>query len=287
VDCTKDVEEKQQEVSANIKRLREIAGAETEPDIPPGKHCDNPYECLYKNYCFRNIAQGEPVDKNQPPIIDKVAINAFLETLSYPLYYLDFETIQEAIPPFDHTKPYQQIPSQYSLHIQTGPGAELEHREFLAEAGSDPRRSIAERLCADIPRDVCVLAYYMPFEKGRIAELAALFPDLAPHLMAIHANIKDLIVPFKTQAWHSDAQGGSNSIKAVLPAMFPDESELDYHSLDLIHNGGEAMAAFASLPDKSPEEQKRIRAALLAYCRLDTLAMVKIMQRLREAAQEP
>lgn len=282
VDCTAETESKQKELSANIQKIKEVAGSEKEPDIAPGKQCDEPYECGYKDYCYRNITMEESVSKNTPPVVDKAALKAFLETLSYPLYHLDFETFREVIPSYDRQRPYQQIPCQYSIHIQSEPFAEPEHREFLAEAGADPRREIAERLCADIPKDVCVLAYNMSFEKGRIAELAALFPDLSPHLMAIHDNVRDLIVPFRKKAWHSEAQEGSNSIKAVLPAMFPNDSELDYNRLDLIHNGGEAMNAYAELPTKTPDEQERIRTALLAYCRLDTLAMVRILDKLQQ-----
>jgi len=161
-------------------------------------------------------------------------------------------------------------------------GGALLHREFLAEEGKDPRRELAQRLCADIPKNVCVLAYNMGFEKGRIKELAKLFDDLSAHLMKIHDNIKDLMQPFQKRAYYCREMGGSYSIKQVLPALCPDEAELDYHALDLIHNGEDAMTAYTELPGKSPEERRRIRAALLAYCRLDTLAMVKILERLFE-----
>jgi hypothetical protein len=281
-DCLAEVKTKQKNISGNIERIKKIAGAKTEPDIPVGKHCSYPYPCLYIDYCNKNTKHESNKANNEPPIINKTKIKSFLKTLSYPLYFLDFETFMDAIPPFDHTRPYQQITTQYSLFIQAKKNAEPEHREFLAEAGSDPRRAVAENLCADIPPNVCVLAYYMPFEKSRIAEFAAMFPDLSNHLMAIHNNIKDLIIPFRNKIWRSPAQNGSNSIKAVLPAMFPDDPELDYDSLHLIHNGTDAMTAFADLPNNTPEEQERIRAALLAYCRLDTYAMVKILQKLQK-----
>jgi hypothetical protein len=276
---------KQNEVQSNIKKIREIAGSETEPEIAPGEQCDKPYPCPYKKYCMPHL-KHETDTETKPPVIDKAAIKSFLDTLSYPLYFLDFETLREAIPPFDNSKPYQQIPCQFSIHIQKEKGGEIEHREFLAEAGSDPRRAVAERLCADIPKDVCVLAYYMSFEKCRIKELAELFPDISDHLMAIHGNIKDLYTPFGNRAWYSEAQHGSASIKAVLPAMFPDDPELDYHSLDLIQNGVHAMTAYADLPNHTPEEQQRIRAALLAYCKLDTLAMVRLLHTLQDAVKD-
>jgi hypothetical protein len=225
--------------------------------------------------------QVESYVNNSPPHIDKDEISLFLETLSYPLYFLDFETFQEAIPSFDGQRPYMQIPFQYSLHIQETPGGLLSHREFLAEEGADPRRELAERLCADIPVDVCVLAYNMSFEKRHIREQAERFDDLSDHLMKVHDNVRDLMLPFQKRSYYSREMGGSYSIKQVLPALFPDEAELDYDALDLIHDGGEAMAAYADLPGKPPEERRHIRAALLAYCRLDTLAMVRILEKLQ------
>ena len=231
----------------------------------------------------RQLVQAECEARNLRERIDHDKLGAFLETLSYPLYFLDFETWQSAIPPFDGTRPYQQIPTQYSLHIVDSPDGELRHLEFLAETGSDPRRAIAERLVADIPEDSCTLAYSMSFERNRIRELAAAFPDLARHLMSIHDNMADLLIPFGKGWYYNRAMGGSNSIKAVLPALFPNDPELDYHALEGVHNGAEAMGAFARLQDMEPAKAKRIRGQLLRYCELDTLAMVRIWQRLVEA----
>jgi hypothetical protein len=217
-----------------------------------------------------------------PPYINKEGIKEFLDTLWYPLYYFDFETWQQAIPLFDGVWPYEQVPTQYSLHIQHEPGGELIHKEFLGKEGEDPRRAIAEQICKDIPKDGCVIAYYATFEKTRLKELAGLFPDLSDHLNAIIANTRDLIVPFNAGHYYCEAMGGRTSIKVVLPAFFPDDPELDYHALDLVHDGGEAMNAFATLHEQAPEDIKRIRAALLKYCELDTLAMVKILEKLYE-----
>ena len=223
---------------------------------------------------------------NRPPYIDRKEISFFIKTLRYPLYFLDFETFQEAIPSYDGQRPYMQIPFQYSLHILETKDGNLRHREFLAEEGTDPRKELAQRLCADIPKNVCVLAYNMGFEKGRIRELAELSGDLSAHLMKIHDNVKDLMLPFQKRAFYSREMGGSYSIKQVLPALCPDDAELDYHALDLVHDGGEAMTAYTELPGKTPEERRRIRAALRAYCRLDTLAMVRILKKLYDTKVE-
>ncbi len=219
-------------------------------------------------------------------IADAPALRRFLDGLWYPLAFLDFETFQQAVPPFDGTRPYEQIPSQFSLHIYEGPKSPLVHREFLVEAGADPRRAVAEALVAAVPAGACVLAYNMSFEKAVIRDLAAAFPDLADVLGDIRGNVRDLMTPFRSGACYAAAQGGSTSIKAVLPALFPDDPELDYHALPGVANGSEAMAAFADLAGLPPEEAAAVRAGLLAYCRLDTLAMVRVWERLRELAGE-
>ena len=219
-------------------------------------------------------------------LADPAALRRFLDGLGWPLAFLDFETFQQAVPPLEGTRPYEQIPTQFSLHVLAGPDAPLEHREFLAEPGGDPRRALAEALVAAVPEGACVLAYNMSFEKAVIRGLAESFPDLAGTLMAIHDAARDLMAPFQSGACYAAAQGGSLSIKAVLPALFPDDLELDYHALPGPANGGEAVAAFGALASLPPEEVPAARAALLAYCRLDTLAMVRIWERLRELAEE-
>jgi hypothetical protein len=218
--------------------------------------------------------------------IDKGGIQDFLNTLSYPIYFLDFETMQQVVPQFLGTKPYQQIPFQYSLHYIEEPGDELKHKEFLAESGSDPRRAIAESLCRDIPWNVCITAYNKGFECGRIKELAAQFPDLAGHLLNIQDNIRDLLTPFQSGYYYNRAMGGSFSIKSVLPALFPDDPSLDYHNLEGVHNGSEAMTVFPKIKDMPPEQAEETRKNLLAYCKLDTYAMVKVWEALVKAVQE-
>jgi hypothetical protein len=188
--------------------------------------------------------------------------------------------MQLPIPRFDGTKPYQQVPFQYSLHYIESPNGELKHKEFLAESGDDPRRAIAESLCRDIPENVCVLAYNKSFESGRISELAQTNPHLNSHLMNISLNMKDLIDPFRDGYVYNKRMGGSFSIKSVLPALFPDDPSLDYHNLEGVHNGGEAMSIFPKIKDMPPEEQKIARKNLLKYCELDPYATVKVWEEL-------
>ena len=130
--------------------------------------------------------------------------------------------------------------------------------------------------------NVCVTAYNKAFECTRIKELAAAFLDLAEHLLNIRDNIVDLLVPFQSGWYYNRAMGGSFSIKSVLPAIFPDDPALNYHNLEGVHNGGEAMTIFPKIKDMPPEEQAKARYNLLKYCELDTYAMVKVWEKLKE-----
>ena len=249
------------------------------------------FEDIEKEGLYKDGIKGMQIDHYLHPQkthVDKENLGKFLERLTYPIYFLDFETFQTPVPLYPGTKPFDQIPFQYSLHYIESEGGELQHSEFLAEAGSDPLRPIAEALCRDIPMNGTMVAYNVQFECGTLRLLARLFPDLMEHLMSIHRNAHDLLEPFR-EGWYYDnrmSKGFDNlfSIKNVLPSMFPDDPSLDYHSLDGIHNGGEAMAAFPRMAGMTPEEREETRKNLLKYCGLDTLALVKIWGALREAA---
>ncbi len=235
-----------------------------------------------------NAAQLRQMDfalRDRGTYADVKAIRNFLSGLRYPLYFLDFEAMQPAVPVCVGTRPFAQIPFQYSLHFIGREGGELQHREFLAESGTDPRRGIAEALCRDIPADACVTAYNRSFESTRLRELADTFPDLGEHLRAIAGNVVDLLVPFQSGWYYNRAMGGSFSIKSVLPAICPDDPAMDYHSLEGVNNGSEAMNLFPRTAHMEPEEREKARRDLLAYCRLDTLALVKVWEALRRAAE--
>jgi len=236
-------------------------------DIPEG------FEMTAKQY------QAVANHKAQTTHIDKEAIGRFVDTLTYPIYHLDFETFQQAIPEWKGISPFEQIPFQYSLHIEHEDGR-LEHREFLAPDGADPRELLARKLCEDIPTDVTVLTYNMSFEKGVIKRLALEYASLSPHLLAINENIKDLMIPFQQKHYVTPSMKGSYSIKYVLPTLVPDMAEA-YQELDGVQNGSEAMSAFAHMSKLDSIEKGKMREALLAYCKLDTLAMVRVLERLK------
>ena len=246
------------------------------------------YEDLEKAGVIKNATQLRQIDfqlRDRGIHAEKEKLREFLAGLTYPLYFLDFETMAPAIPLFPGTRPFEQIPFQYSLHYIEREGGEVLHREFLAESGPDPRRAVAEATCRDIPADVCVTAFHKSTEAGILRKLAEQFPDLAGHLNAVAGNIADLLDPFQKGWYYRKEIGGSFSIKSVLPAICPDDPELDYHELEGVHNGTEAMSIFPRIKDMEPEEAQRARKNLLAYCRLDTLAMVKVWEELRRTAE--
>ena len=220
-----------------------------------------------------------------PTHVNKNGIKTFLNQLSYPLYFLDFESFQSYIPLYDGIKPYQQVPFQYSLHYIEKENGVLQHKEFLADENEDPRRTLAEQLIKDIPPHACVLAYNKSFECMIIKQLAETFFDLKKQLLNIRGKIYDLLDVFRDGFVYDQAMNGSLSIKSVLPAMFPNHPELNYHNLDNVHNGTEATATFLSLKSLEKSKRDELRRSLLAYCHLDTLAMVRLWQRLQELVQ--
>lgn len=319
-DVTSQTASMQSGIRDFLSELESVMDSSCEPDISVGCHCNRPYKCGYFDYCTERLSHPNVFDINRMKFdtkvklfnegkyyfdelvrckeikgnqrlqveaalsgkgkINKKEIGGALSSLSFPLYFLDFETFQEAIPPFNFTTPYEQIPFQYSLHYLESTDSELKHTEFLAEAGTDPRRALAEKLCADIPLDVCTTAYNMSFEKNVIKKLAEIYPDLSSHLMNIHDNIQDLMIPFSKKYFYLPEMQGSYSIKYVLPALYPDDPSLDYHNLEGIQKGDQASNAFKNMKTMSPEEVAETRKNLLAYCKLDTFAMVKVWEKL-------
>lgn len=325
IDCLQAVVEKQSEVEQNLRAFEKILeDSANPPQIDIDSHCDNPYSCDFKGVCWSGVPDDDSVFEisrldsrtkfalyhsgiarfsdikdfsafsasqilqiqcalDNATHIDKPAIQAFLATIRYPVYHLDFETFMEAVPSYDSQCPYMQVPFQYSLHIDYG-DENVEHREFLADAQGDPRAALVESLVRDIPRGAFILAYNASFEKGVIKRLALTFPQYAEILEHFCENTADLMTPFAQKAYYHPAMRGSYSIKAVLPALMP-EMEQAYRSLELVHNGGEAMEAFPALKAMDRANRWAYRRALLEYCKLDTLAMVKVLGKLREVAE--
>lgn len=200
---------------------------------------------------------------------------ADLAECAAPFCFLDFETVQFAVPIWKGTRPYQQIPFQFSLHVIDESGRQT-HREFLDLSGSDPSRDLAEALIEAVGKSGTIFAYNATFERSRITDLASRFSDLGGPLTAINDRIVDLL-PIARNRYYHPAQKGSWSIKAFIAAAFP---ELSYEKLDGVRDGGAAMEAFveAIAPEATRDRVQAVDRQLRAYCALDTLAMVRVWE---------
>lgn len=243
-------------------KLRAALEAESYRDlreVPPGR-LTKPIHQRVQRVALTGEAELDP------------AAAEVLRRLSYPRHFVDFESIQFAVPCWPGTRLYQQIVFQWSCHIEDAPG-ELRHHEFLGDDGDDPRRAFAEALIAALGASGPVFVYNIAFERTCIARLAESFPGLSTPLLAIGARMVDLL-PIARGHYYHPAMDGSWSIKAVLPTVAP---ELDYESLQVQH-GAMAQEAYAELitPGTAPERRAELRQGLLEYCKLDTLALARL-----------
>jgi hypothetical protein len=291
-----------------------------EPSVRLGSHCFSPYECPFFGYCSKlwplptpsifdiphlgaedkddlaargilsldAIPDDEPLGpqgerfvrlyKSGSKEIDVPSIRAWLSALHYPLYFLDFETDAPAIPWIEGFGPFGSVPFQFSLHILHEDGRFEEAPGFLHEDTTDPRSLIASALLGQIGPEGSLIAYNALFEKHVIGQLAVFLPLLAKSLQMLQGRFADLLDVFR-KYYIDPAFKGSNSIKAVLPVICPD---LSYSALE-VDNGQDAQAAWARLIS-TPHlaEKTKLADALRAYCGLDTMAMVRLFQFLRE-----
>jgi hypothetical protein len=209
--------------------------------------------------------------------IDIEEIRNFTNGLNYPLYFLDFETIGPAVPKYDGSRPYQQLVFQYSLHIQKISNSEIIHREYLADPSQDPRPNFIEQLIQDCGTSGDIIVYNIGFERGKLNDLIEVFPEYSKELRGIINRLKDLMIPFQQKWYYTPEMKGSYSIKYVLPALVP---ELSYDGLP-IKEGGAASNIFLSMVNGTFDgDLEETRRQLLEYCKLDTFAMVKILEKL-------
>lgn len=215
------------------------------------------------------------------PYLDKERLAGALDSVKYPLYHLDFETVTTALPLYSEIGPYTQIPTQYSIHVVGGEGEILAHHEYLADPHRDCRRELAEHLIRHCDTQGSII-HYAPFEKTVIRRLKEWFPDLKEPLEALLGRLVDLCDIIINCYYHEDFRG-KYSMKSVLPAMIP---QLSYKDLE-VGNGSDAIAVFANMANGKCDrrEEKEWRQHLLDYCRLDTLAMVKVWEKLAGMAR--
>jgi hypothetical protein len=319
-DITDDVIGKQNIIPAQAAAMRIMLQGGM-PVVNIGPHCKDPYDCQFMGTCWQHLPKNSifsiagrldrfslyrqgivnlcdmPLEKlsnsqrmqvegfiSKKDFINKDALREFLGSLWYPRCFFDFETTyMTPVPLFDGTRPYQQVPFQYSLHVLAREGAELEHYEYLAPTGVDPRKELLESMLTHIPENACVLVYNKTFEISRLKELKEWLPRYATRIGTIINNIRDLMVPFRRRHIYLWQFGGSYSIKTVLPLLVP---ELGYDTLD-IGDGVAASSAWLGMWKMNDSlELEKTRTSLLAYCGLDTLAMVRIMEKLVEIVKD-
>jgi len=312
---------KQGEVKRKIEESFNTLELPFPPDTDIGPYCTEPYTCDFTGYCWQHIPahsvftlhnlrkdkkfelyyQGvtKPEDiptdykmgrnqwlqvesyANKEIIADKENIRDFLDKLKYPLYFIDFESFQPPVPLYENSRPYQQIVFQYSMHLKyEKESTSLAHIDFLGDPLSDPRIPFIESLLNNLGMDGDIIVYNRSFECGRLKDIARDFPQYKDQIGHILTRIVDLMEPFQKKYLYTPEMNGSYSIKQVLPALEP---ELNYNNLE-IGSGGIASLAFGSLLNIDNEDEKeKIRKNLLEYCKMDTYAMVKILNRLYEA----
>ena len=266
----------QETIPGELLQLQQMLKAGSMPDISMGRQCTNPFPCDFQGFCSQSCAPNEKSNPD-PARRDQEALDEFLAQLEYPLYFMDFETIQFAVPQYDESRPYQQIPFQFSLHVQRSENASAEHYEFLGTPPVDPRPAFTEELLALLGKSGTIIVWNQGFEMNRLREIARDFPDYAHRIEPLFERFADLMVPFRRRHLYKPEMNGSYSLKAVLPALVPD---LSYSDLE-IQEGGTASETYESLYfDSNSESILRKRKNLLKYCEMDTVSMVRILEKL-------
>jgi hypothetical protein len=270
----KDVKSLQIAIGKKAIGLKNVLQTKTMPNVEMGDHCSKPYLCDFYGFCSKDLIEE---DEQEPEYINRTAITDFLKQLKYPLQFLDFETWMTAIPEQDGHWPFRQIPFQYSLHVQLNKDSTLDHRYYLADGPHIRHIDFIEHLLKSVEQKGSVLVYNKTFENTILNHLKNEFVHLSGDIEKIQNRMVDLMTPFRKN-YRLSAMKGSYSIKYVLPALVP---ELSYDSLS-IGNGSDASAAFYNLKHfQDKKEKDSTRKALLEYCGLDTLAMVKILEKLQ------
>jgi predicted RecB family nuclease len=313
---TRQVAKLQPKLTFQLRAAFTVLSMPKAPDIAPGKHCMSPVTCEFFDRCnppipddhigyvprlhasaeealeelgvesIHDIPDDFPLSERQRLACTSVQtgepwfnpeLGVVLESLRYPLYFMDFESVNPAVPRFPSMRPYDQLPFQWSVHVLRQPRAEPEHYEFLATDASDPRREFVESLCYALGESGNIVVY-SAFESQRLSELGAYLPEFADRIKQIQARLWDLL-PVVRNNVHHPAFAGSYSLKYVLPALVP---EMTYESMP-VANGQDAGLAWEALIRGGLDQTERdwIKKALLDYCGQDTLALVKLLDKLR------
>lgn len=283
-DVTSSVAEEFRNVEENICRMTEVIHQKNCPRKNIGHHCFSPYSCFLYEICSslfnltgKQQKQINAVRQNEE-FVDKGEIKRFLNSIKYPVYYMDFETFSSAVPVFDCICPYQQVPFQFSIHLEETPGEELIHFSFLADGGVDPRPEFMKKLKEIIGSEGSIIVYNAPFEKGVLESCASILPEYKIWVKEIKERIVDLYTPFRSFHYYHPAQNGSTSLKYVLPAV----TGKSYEEIKI--KDGEAASRKYYTVTFTEDSNKRgeVRKYLEEYCALDTSGMADIIKKLKE-----
>ena len=314
-DVTEEVEAALPEVLwASTAQLRMLEGPL--PDVVPGHHCETPYECPFHERCWpvapphhvrtlyhigskaerlealgmvtihdltddlglSFIAERQRRSVQENRLIVEESLHNALDVIAYPCAVLDFETVQLAIPVWNGCRPYDQVPVQFSCHVVTGQG-DVTHEAWVADGSGDPRPEIAARVIDACRGATVVVAYNASFENTILRQLGEAVPEHAEALAEIAARLVDALPLFRDHVYHPDFLG-SFSLKSVLPALVPG---MGYEGLE-ISSGGLASLKLRRLMfdrDVPLTEREQTREALLQYCAVDTLGVVRLLEELR------
>lgn len=312
-DLTRQVESLQPELTVQLRSEFRVLAMPEAPNIPAGRQCSDPFTCEFFGHCnppipddhilrlprihsatvaklaalgvqsIHDIPENYPlsgrlrractcVQMGEPWYSPE--ISSKLRRLRYPLCFMDFETINPCVPRFPGMRPYDQLPFQWSVHVQREPGTAPKHFEFLATDKNDPRPAFISTLCDTLGDHGNIVVYHQQFESQRLSELASWLLEFAGRIEKIQRRLWDLLPVIRDHVYHP-AFGGSYSLKSVLPALVP---EMDYANLE-VADGQAAGIAWESLigGDCSEAVLQRKRKALLDYCGQDTLGLVKLL----------
>ena len=312
-DLTEQIKPFIQEMDNSLENLRIMLNEKQSPDISIGARCTKPYNCHFREHCWQDVPEYSvfnipgmyqtkkeelyknniiqlkdvPLDtplnrkqlefiesfKTKQPVIQKDKISTELKQLTYPLYFLDFETFGPAVPRFDGQHPYEQYPFQYSCHILDAK-QEITHKKYLHTELTDPRLPLLKSLIDTLNNNGSIVAYHAGFEKGVISKLAQQFSEYAEKLEAINERFWDQLNIFRK--YYTDYRfKGTNGLKSVLPVVVPG---MGYSNLD-VQEGSQAQLVWdRMISEKDEKEKGKLIQHLLEYCRLDTSAMADIHQ---------
>ncbi len=313
-DITELVSERLPLVEDNVRAMQKVLALKNAPKASIGPHCDSPYGCPVTEDCRSFLPEHNVTElyyfkqkyelldkgilkiadipstiklsdkqktqkeaiKTGKPIIDKRQIRDFLNSLEYPVYCLDFETLGVAIPPFDKARPYQRIPFQFSIHVIPKPGVKPESHSFLADGRENFAPELVKELRVIGPKGT-VLAFNKGFEKQVLECLEELSPKDGKWLRSIIDRLQDLIDPFRAFSYYHPEQHGSCSLKAVLPVI----TGKTYEGMEIQEGSIASLRYYLThFKDCTKKEKEKVREDLEKYCNLDTEGMVDILRRL-------